>query len=274
MIMSPPPGQRRLAAGLPNPRAALPDEEPTLQELIQTARQARLPNPGGWADLPFVGPAWETAYDLQEGDYAGAALNLGLLAAEFTPAAPLRRVAKIARAITRHPRAAPLLARDATQRARIRRFINNEGTHAERDYEIHHTIPFKKLGPIPAPDRSEVGLWRNHPANLKVMDKVTHHRLTGDYFDRDAGQVLRKFNAAQRAWHGTNALQKTSALAGGATAADWGENRLRASRKGGAGEKVAAARRVIQGSQPNFDPNRPIQVRKTEPGFIISNRKR
>ena len=273
--MSPPPGHRRLVTGLPNPRAALPDDELTLQELIQRARQARLPNPEGWADLPFVGPAWEAAYDLQEGDYTGAALNAGLLAAEFTPAAPLRRVAKIARAITRHPRAAPLLAKDATQRARIRRFVDNEGTHTGRDYEIHHTIPFEKLGPFPEASRRVEGLWRNHPGNLKIMDKATHRRMTGEYRDPHTNTVLDQFNAAQRAWHGTNALQKTTALAAGATFADLGENRSPPSVKVMAGRKAAAVGQpATERPRPAFDPNQPIQVKRTEQGIIISNKRR
>jgi len=109
--------------------------------------------------VPFIGPAWETAYDLQEGDYADAAFNAAMLAAEFTPAAPLRRVAKIVKDINRSRRA-PLLARDATQRARIRKIVNAEKTHIGKAYEVHHTIPFKGLRPIPKADRKAEGLWR------------------------------------------------------------------------------------------------------------------
>ena len=45
----------------------------------------------GQAMIPVVGPAWEAAADLQEGNYGGAALNAGFAAAGFLPAGPALR---------------------------------------------------------------------------------------------------------------------------------------------------------------------------------------
>ncbi len=109
---------------------------------------------------------------------------------------------------------------------------------------------------------------------LKILDKATHRRLTGRYFDPDTQKVLEPFNAAQRAWHGTNALQKTTALAAGGMAVDEGQNLRR--RSEGAAVPMAGQdeRRRSGGGRPVFDPDRPIDVKRTEQGFIISNRKR
>lgn len=220
--MSLPPWQPRpMAVGGARRLHAIPHAQRTPDERLQIMFDAmggvRIPEPGGWGYVPFIGPAWETAYDLQEGDYADAAFNAAMLAAEFTPAAPLRRVAKIVRDINRSRRA-PLLARDATQRARIRKIVNAEKTHIGKAYEVHHTIPFKGLGPIPKADRKAEGLWRNHPANLKILPKEVHARLHS---------TTNPYGPLLQTWHGTNALQKSGAAATAASGVDAVQNLLR-----------------------------------------------
>jgi len=209
--------------------------------------------------LPVVGPAWEMAEDLQNGNYRGALFNGAMLAADLTPLGPARRAMKVANAINDMRRGA-FLARAGTQTARIRK-IENLGP----GFEVHHTISMNGLGKIiPKASRKAEGLFRNHPANLKTMPKAAHRRLTGKWKDEATGRALERFNPVQRAWHGTNALQKTTALAAGATAADWGEN---LSRTSGAATGGKAA------NTPILDLKRPLDVKRTEQGFIISNRR-
>lgn len=175
--------------------------------------------------VPVVGPALDMRQDLRDGDYAGALFNGVMLAADLTPFGHARKVMRVVDAINKSRRG-PLLAGAKTQAARIRNIENLKG----KDVEIHHTIPMKGIrGLIPGASRYAEGLARNHPANLKIMRKADHRRMTGKWTDPITGQVLPEFNAAQKAWHGTNALQKTTALAAGATAVDAVENSSRSS---------------------------------------------
>ena len=217
-----PPRQPRpsLAAGLP--RNSVSDDPPSagepIQRMVDAARSIPLPHisePGLWAYAPLIGPAWETAYDLQEGDFAGAALNGAFLVAGLTPAGPAGSMLNLLRRVNKMRRG-PLLARAGTQTARIRK-IEQVG----KGFEVHHTIPMKGA------DRSAEGLWRNHPANLKILDQATHRRLTGKWTDKVTGEVLQPFGPMGRIWHGTNALQKSGAAATVGIGADTGENLLR-----------------------------------------------
>ncbi len=175
--------------------------------------------------IPVVGPASEMSDDLRSGNYKGALFNGAMLAADLLPFGPARRVIKIIDGINAMRRG-PFLASAKTQVARVRK-IEQVG----KNQEIHHTIPIAGGKFIPRADRKTVELYRNHPANLKIMDKAMHRRMTGKYTDPDTGQVFEQFKAAQRAWHGTNALQKTTGAAAAATIADWGENLSRSSQK-------------------------------------------
>jgi hypothetical protein len=255
-----------LAGGSPNLRGSAVNDGLTAEEIGQRAldfSRAAVPY------LPVVGPAYELGEDLRQGNYKGALMNGVMLAADLTPFGPARRVIKVVDAINDMKRGAPLLARDATQRARIRT-IEKAGP----DQEVHHTIPMGGWGKlIKKADRKAEGLARNHPANLKVMNKVDHHRLTRDWKDPKTKTVLKRFNAAQRAWHGTNALQKTTALAAGATAADWAENASRTSGGPAVQKPRGAERSRAERPRNTLDPTRPIQVRRTEQGFIISNKR-
>lgn len=225
--MSLPPRQPRpmTAGGLPSSNA-VPHEQLTPEDRMQRmfdllGKVPSIPEPGAWAYVPVVGPAWETARDLQQGDYAGAAFNGAMLAAEFSPLAAARRAMKLVDAVNGMRRGA-FLARAGTQTARIRK-IEDVG----KGFEVHHTIPMEGWGPIPKASREAEGLWRNHPANLKVMDKTKHRRLTGKWTDPGTGEVLERFDPVRRVWHGTNALQKSGAAATAATGADAVQNLLR-----------------------------------------------
>lgn len=47
--------------------------------------------------IPVVGPAWDAASDLQEGDLGGAAFNTAMAIADLTPLGPASKGAKAAR---------------------------------------------------------------------------------------------------------------------------------------------------------------------------------
>lgn len=179
--------------------------------------------------IPVVGPASQMSDDLRDGNYKGALINGVLLAADLSPFGAARRTIKIIDGINAMRRG-PFLASAKTQAGRIRSM-----GMAGKNQEIHHTVPIGGWKFIPKVDRSTAGLYRNHPAFLKGMDKPLHRRMTGKYTDPATGQVFDKFNAVQRAWHGTNALQKTTGAAAAATVADWGENLSR--RPQAAGDK-------------------------------------
>ncbi len=269
-----PPAQRHreYAAGLLNPQTTLPDEELIFQELLQKARTARLPEPGAWGYLPFVGPAWEAAYDLQEGDYAGAALNAGLLAAEVTPFAFARRSIGLLKGINAMKRGR-LLASSNTQLNRVRKVVQRERdavADAER-FVVHHTYPMKGAAPTSKEARRLEGLWRNHPLNLKILPENIHNGVHHGFGNRFTDPFL-------KTWHGTNDFHKAAAAATGAVGADSWQNSTRSKEKprpaGPELGKVTNAGQVSQGrSKAILDPERPIEVRRTEKGFIISNRR-
>lgn len=266
--MSMPPRQPRsvMAGGLPIRRGDAADNDSSLEKIAQRAldvSRAAVPY------LPVVGPAYEMGEDIKNGNYRGALLNGAMLAADLSPLGPARRVVKLLDAVNDMKRGA-LLARAGTQTRRIRK-IEKVGP----GFEVHHTIPMAGWGKlVPKAERHVEGLYRNHPANLKVMDKATHRRLTGNWTDPATGQVLKRFNAAQRAWHGTNDLQKTTALAAGATVADWGENLSRSPAKAAVGNASDSRKARAQEPQPILDPKAPLDVRRTETGFVISNKRR
>lgn len=192
--------------------------------------------------IPIVGPLREMERDYRKGDYRGAAFNAAMLALEVTPMGPMARIARQVQAIDKFRRG-EFLARAATQQQRIRKVeglnpprgaraanpqpplrevrprLAPDGStryHPNGRYEVHHTIGFTELGPIPAAPRNAEGLLRNHPINLKVVPKEIHDRLHGR-------GPLPAYGVAGKLWHGTNDAQKTLALATGAVAADTAE---------------------------------------------------
>jgi len=214
------------AAGNPDHRATAPagaqqpSQIPGLRKYLDMAQAAR-DGSGGWkierpnlaeSFIPVFGPLWEAAADVQEGNYGSAAFNGLMAVADASPFALAGKGALLVRAINK-TRRAPLLARAPTATARIRKLKN-----LDKDWEVHHVIPMKGLGPIPRADRQAEGLWRNHPVLLKPLPTKTHRRLTGSW------QGEPQFGPVMRAWHGTNALQKSGAAFMAGRAADGFEN--------------------------------------------------
>jgi len=193
----------------PNPYASVPsDYGPKIDRYVGKAQdflQAALPY------APIVGPAYDTYHDLREGDYAGAAFNGAMLAADLTPVAPYLKALKMLRAVN-DMRRGRLLARADTQAGRLRTI-----GAVPPGYQIHHTIPIKGWGPISGTDRKTEGLLRNHPFNLKILPKDIHNGVHHGFGNRYTDPAL-------KLWHGTNAVHKSTAAFAGARAADTWEN--------------------------------------------------
>ena len=154
--------------------------------------------------IPIVGPAWEAAADLQDGNYGGAAFNAAMAVGDALPAG----------AIVKGVRAASkgigvLKKGSVTSGAAIKQ-IRKAGL-AGKGEEVHHTFPLNGKG------RSEQD-WRNHYAFLKTLPKETHRRLHGSWNGKP------QFDPVRRAWHGTTDWQKTVPSAIGTLAADAWEN--------------------------------------------------
>lgn len=197
----------------PLPRAPAPADDWTYEDYAQYALDAArevVPY------VPVVGPASDMVSDLREGDYASAAFNGAMLAADLSPIGPATKVLKLIRAIKKTAKV-PLLASAATQRARIRRIAE-----VPPGYAVHHTIPMKGLGPIPKADSRARGLWRNNPAFFKILPEATHRRVHGNF-------GAEPYDPLRRIWHGTNALQKSAAAFATSRVADTAENLHRTS---------------------------------------------
>lgn len=142
--------------------------------------------------IPVVGPAWEAAYDLQEGDYAGAALNGAMAVADVLP---IGVAAKGARYATKGVTALRTGGRSVSAEA-IRKHIAAKGLK-KPGTELHHTIPLN------GKSRSAQD-WRNHPMFLKQLPIEQHRRLTGSW----AGKP--KYDPIRKIWYGTTDWQKVA----------------------------------------------------------------
>jgi hypothetical protein len=144
----------------------------------------------GQSFIPIVGPAWEAAADLQEGDYAGAAFN-GVMA--VTDALPVGIVAKGARAASKG--IGILKAGSVSSNAAIKQ-MRKRGV-VKPGYEVHHTVPLNGTSRT-AQDA------RNHYALLKPLPKEQHRRLTGSWDGKP------RYDPIRRMWYGTTDWQKAA----------------------------------------------------------------
>ncbi len=105
--------------------------------------------------IPVVGPAWEAAADLQDGDYLGAAMNTAFAAMDVLP---LGVAAKGVRAASKGIKVfkGGSVTADAS-----RKVMRNVG-FAKKGEEIHHTVPLNGTS-------RNAQDWRNHYALLKVL---------------------------------------------------------------------------------------------------------
>lgn len=194
------PGMERLARSAP--RSPVDIAEEAFQD-FQNGPRIQRPNLAQ-SFIPVVGPAWEAAADLQDGNYGGAAFNAAMALGDALPVGAVVKGARAAR------KGIGVLKKGSVTAGAAAKKIKRAGLTAPGQ-EIHHSIPLNGLS------RSAQD-WRNHYALLKILPKATHRRLTGRWGDAP------RFNALERLWHGTTDWQKSGPAALGAYAADSWEN--------------------------------------------------
>lgn len=154
--------------------------------------------------IPVVGPAWEAAADLQDGNYAGAAFNGAMAVADALPIGVAVKGLNAARRGIGIFKGGSVTANAAAKRLRKLGFAN-------KGDEVHHAIPLNGTG-------RTVQDPRNHYAFLKVLPIEKHRRLTGSW----AGKP--KYDPVRRAWHGTTDWMKAVPAGVAGYAADSVEN--------------------------------------------------
>jgi len=154
--------------------------------------------------IPMVGPAWEAAADLQDGNYGGAAFNTAMAVGD----------ALLVGAIVKGARAASkgigILKKGSVSAGAAAKQIRKAGL-AGKGEEIHHTVALNGTS-------RSVQDWRNHYAFLKTLPQETHRRLTGSWNGKP------QFDPIRRVWHGTTDWQKSVPTAIGSYAVDAWEN--------------------------------------------------
>ena len=133
--------------------------------------------------IPVVGPAWEAAADLQDGNYLGAGLNTALAVADFFPAADLIKGVRAA------SKGIGLLKSGSVTADAARKVIRRVGLAGPGE-EIHHSVPLNGLS-------RNAQSWKNHYPFLKTLDQEVHRRLTGSWMGKPRYDPLRRF------WYGT-----------------------------------------------------------------------
>lgn len=154
--------------------------------------------------IPVVGPAWEAAADLQDGNYAGAAFNAAMAVGDALPAGA---IVKGVRAASRG--IGVLKKGSVTSGAAITQI--RKAKLAGKGEEVHHSVALNGKG------RSEQD-WRNHYAFLKTLPKETHRRIHGRWNGKP------QFDPIRQVWYGTTDWQKSVPTAIGSYAADAWEN--------------------------------------------------
>ena len=154
--------------------------------------------------IPIVGPAWEAAGDLQDGNYGGAAFNAAMAVGD---ALPVGAIVKGVKAASKGLKVLEMGSMSAQKAAKAMR----KAGLVKPGEEVHHSIHLN--GSIrTTPD------WRNSYPFLKPLKKAIHRRIHSSWEGKP------QFNAAMRLWHGTTDWQKTVPVAIGAYTADTWEN--------------------------------------------------
>jgi len=173
-------------------------------EAFQSARPIPRPNTAQTL-IPIIGPTWEAAADLQDGNYGGAAFNASMAILEAVPGGVV--AARGARAARLGIDLMNTGSRTAASSSRVLRQAGLAGP----GQEIHHTVRLNGLGRN-TPDP------RNDYMFLKVLPKEQHRRLTGSW----AGKP--RYDPVRRVWYGTTDWMKAVPITGAAVAADTAEN--------------------------------------------------
>lgn len=185
------------------PPQDLVEADPDILDSLPRIRQ-----PGPVASLfPVVGPAWQAAADLQEGNLVGAGVNTALAIADVTPAGPLIKGAKAAKL------GIGVLKKGSVTAGAAQKMIKKAGLTGPGK-EVHHSIPLDGVG-------RSVQDWRNHYLFLKVLPKEVHRRLHGSW----AGKP--RYDPVRRIWYGTTDWQKAFPTLAASRTADSVENSSR-----------------------------------------------
>ena len=185
------------------PPQDLVEADPDILDSLPRIRQ-----PGPVASLiPVVGPAWQAAADLQEGNLVGAGVNTALAIADATPAGPLIKGAKAAKL------GIGVLKKGSVTAGAAQKMIKKAGLTGPGK-EVHHSIPLDGVG-------RSVQDWRNHYLFLKVLPKEVHRRLHGSW----AGKP--RYDPVRRIWYGTTDWQKAFPTSVASMTADSVENSSR-----------------------------------------------
>lgn len=172
--------------------AGVPFVDAARNALHDFQRGPRIPRPNGLESMiPVVGPAWEAAGELQEGNYTGAAVDAASAVADVLPigvgAKGLRAAAK----------GIGILKKGSVTADAARKVLRRVGM-AGPGQEIHHSIALNGLG-------RNVQDPRNHYAFLKVLTKEQHRRLTGSWMGKP------RYDPIRRVWYGTTDWMKAGA---------------------------------------------------------------
>lgn len=154
--------------------------------------------------IPIVGPAWEAAADLQEGDYAGAAFNTAMAVADVLPVGVAVKGARAASRGIRILTDGSVSAKAAAKKMKRRGMVPPK-------HEVHHTVALNGKSRT-AQDP------RNHFALLKVLPQEQHRRLHGSW------QGKPRYDPVRRVWYGTTDWQKAVPTGVAARASDAWEN--------------------------------------------------
>lgn len=185
------------------PPQDLVEADPDILDSLPRIRQ-----PGPVESLfPVVGPAWQAAADLQEGNLVGAGVNTALAIADVTPAGPLIKGAKAAKL------GIGVLKKGSVTAGAAQKMIKKAGLTGPGK-EVHHSIPLDGVG-------RSVQDWRNHYLFLKVLPKEVHRRLHGSW----AGKP--RYDPVRRIWYGTTDWQKAFPTLAVSRTADSVENSSR-----------------------------------------------
>ncbi|MET0273032.1 MAG: hypothetical protein ABW360_08585 [Phenylobacterium sp.] len=157
--------------------------------------------------IPVVGPAWEAAADLQDGNYAGAAFNTVMAAADVLP------VGVAAKGLKAASKGIGVLRDGSLTAGAAARKMRKVGLAGKGD-EIHHTVALNGTSRT-AQDP------RNHYALLKVLPEEQHRRLHGSWNGKP------RYDPIRRAWYGTTDWQKAVPTGLAGYAADAWENLTR-----------------------------------------------
>lgn len=154
--------------------------------------------------IPVVGPAWEAAGNIQDGEYGKAAFNGAMAVADFLPVGV---AVKGARSLSK---GIGILKKNSVTANASQKAIKKAGLTGP-DREVHHTIPLKGFSRTQQDPR-------NHFALLKVLPKDQHRRLTGSW----AGKP--KYGPVGQVWYGTTDWMKAVPTGVGGYLLDAGQN--------------------------------------------------